>query len=72
MSYLDILVLYSNFMGFKKYQVSAKTPKVLPFDFTKKRLFTMKTCHKYVFHSCETHILTRLVITVLYTIFLML
>jgi hypothetical protein len=36
MSYLDILVLYSNFMGFKKYQVSAKTPKVLPFDFTKK------------------------------------
>jgi hypothetical protein len=35
LSRLDVLVLYINFRGSKKYRVSAQNQMRLPFDFTK-------------------------------------
>jgi hypothetical protein len=43
--------------------------KGLTFGFTKKCLFVMKTVRKSIFHPYETHILARLDIKMLYTIF---
>jgi hypothetical protein len=56
-------------MGFEKYRVSAQKPKLLAFGFTEKCLFMIKNGQKYVFHPREAHILNRLDITELYTIF---
>jgi hypothetical protein len=53
-------------MGFEKYQVSAQNPKRLAFSFTEKRMFMMKIVRKSVFQPCETYILCRLDILVLY------
>jgi hypothetical protein len=50
-------------MGFEKYQVSAQNQNGISLQ---KRLFAMKADRKSVFHSCETHILAQLEITVLY------
>jgi hypothetical protein len=40
-------------MGFEKYRVSAKKPKLLAFGFTEKCLFMIKNGQKYVFHPRE-------------------
>jgi hypothetical protein len=64
---LDVSVLYINFRGL---EASAQNSKVLAFDFFEKCLFTMKIGQKSIFHHRETHILARLDIMVLFTIFL--
>jgi hypothetical protein len=71
LSRIVISMLYKKFRHFKKYRVSAKNSNVLAFDFTKNGLFTIKTDRKSVYHPCETHILARLDITVLYIFFFM-
>jgi hypothetical protein len=47
------------FRGFEKYRDSSQTPKGLAFGFTKKLLFTTKTCQKFVFRPLEAHILSQ-------------
>jgi hypothetical protein len=69
LSLLYILVLYKKISGFEKCRVSTQNPKVLAFGFTEKHMFMMKIGQKSVFHRCETHILARLDITVVSTIF---
>jgi hypothetical protein len=54
----------------EKYGVLAQNLKGLAFNFTDKRLFTVKMGQKIIFHLCEPHIFAPLDITILYTIFL--
>jgi hypothetical protein len=70
LSWLYILLLYTNFRGFEKYIFSAQNSKGFAFGFTNKYLFTVKMDQKSIFYLCETHILSQIDNTVLYTIFL--
>jgi hypothetical protein len=63
---LDITVLYTIFLGFKKLQASTQSPKGLDVGFTEKRLFTPKTRQKFVLHLYEARILSLLDISVVY------
>jgi hypothetical protein len=60
LSWLYILVLYTNFRGLEKYRFSAQNAKGFGFGFTNKCLFTVKTDQKSIFHLCETHILSQI------------
>jgi hypothetical protein len=62
------MVLYTIFLGFEKYRVSAQNSKGSPFGFTNERWYTVKMDRKSVFHLCEAYILAQLDITVVYTI----
>jgi hypothetical protein len=57
LAWLDITVLYTVFLGLKKFWVWAHDPKGLAFGFIKKYLFTVKICQKSVFHPSEIHII---------------
>jgi hypothetical protein len=70
LSQLDVSMLYKKIRGFQKYRVSPQNPKGLVFVFTGKLLFTTIILWKIVFQPLDTHILSRLDVLVLYTIFL--
>jgi hypothetical protein len=61
---LHIIALYIIFYGFEKKM--AQNPKELAFGFTEKCLFVMKIGQKFIFYPCESHILSWLVVSVLY------
>jgi hypothetical protein len=64
------MVLYTIFFEvLKKYRVLPQNPKRLAFSSTGKCLFTVKMVQKSVFYTLEAHILARLDITMLDTIF---
>jgi hypothetical protein len=63
------MVLYVIFSGCKKYQISAQNLKGLASDFTEKLLFVAKIERKSIFLAYEAHIMTMLVVMVLYIVF---
>jgi hypothetical protein len=70
LSMLDVLVMYINFRGFKKYRVSTQILNRVTLQVYQKMSVHGNVFWKFIFHPHETHILTRLDVIILYTIFL--
>jgi hypothetical protein len=67
---LDVLVMYINFRGFKKYRVLTQILNRVTLQVYQKMSVHGNVFLKFIFHPHETHILTRLDVIILYTIFL--